>query len=92
MANVKVMYKLFDFVDSLIEKMSDGQAEWKELLESFFFRLLSVFDGVEDPDLHWKGIALVTTEDLPDSVEEINDDFLHDAWSSRRSSDSAIDA
>jgi hypothetical protein len=92
MANVKVMYELFDFVDSLIATMSDGQAEKKALLGSFFFRLLSVFDGVEGPDLHWKGIALVATEDLPDDVEEINDDFLHDAWSSRRPSDSTIDA
>jgi hypothetical protein len=91
MANVKVMYELFDFVDSLIAEISDGQVEKKELLETFFFRLLSAFDGVEGPDLHWKGIALVATEDLPDEVTEINDDFLHDAWSSRRPSNSTID-
>jgi hypothetical protein len=88
MANVKIMYELFDFVDSVVARVSDGQVEKKELLESFFFRLLCVFDGVEGPDLDWKGIALVAAEDLPDGVEEINDEFLHDVWSSRRPSDS----
>ena len=84
MANLKIMYDLFDIIDSLIAELSDGEPEKKDLLESFFFRVLSVFDGVEGPDLGWSGIALVAPEDLPDNVDEINDDFLHDVWSSRQ--------
>lgn len=83
MANLKIMYDLFDIIDSIIAEMSDGEPEKKDFLESFFFRVLGVFDGVEGPDLGWDGIALVAPEDLPDDVDEINDDFLHDAWSSR---------
>jgi|GEM_PF-3001495 len=52
-------------------------------LEGFFFRVLCIFDGIEGKDLSWKGVSLVASEDLPDNVDEINDDFLHDEWSNR---------
>jgi len=83
MANVKKMYELFDIVESVITELSRGNSEKKDLLNTFFTRLLTVLDGQEGLDINWNGIALVAPEDLPDDVEEINDDFLHDAWSNR---------
>ena len=83
MANVKKMYELFDIVESVIKELSQGNSEKKDLLNTFFTRLLTVLDGQEGLDINWNGIALVAPEDLPDDVEEINDDFLHDAWSNR---------
>lgn len=83
MANIKKMYELFDIVESVITELSQGNSEKKDLLNTFFTRLLTILDGQEGLDINWNGIALVAPEDLPDAVEEINDDFLHDAWSNR---------
>ena len=83
MANVKRMWELFDIVDSVILELAEGDSRKEELLTAFFVRLLCVGDGGEGSELEWRGIALVAQEDLPDEVEEINDELLHDAWSSR---------
>lgn len=83
MANVKKMYEFFDIVESVITELSQGNSEKRDLLNTFFTRLLTVLDGQEGLDINWNGIALVAPEDLPDGIEEINDDFLHDAWSNR---------
>ncbi len=83
MTNVAAMWKLFDFVDHLIADTADGDGEKARLLNQFFVRLLSTFDGVEGPDLEWKGIALIAREDLAADAREINDEFLHTAWSER---------
>ena len=83
MANIQKMWELFEVVDALISELAEGDHKKEEMLRVFFFRILSVLDGVEGPSVEWKGIALVAGEDLPEEVEEINDDFLHDAWSSR---------
>lgn len=84
MANVAVMWKLFDFFDHVVADVAEGDDEKAILLNQFLVRLLSTFDGVEGPDLKWKGIALVAREDLPETVQEINDEFLHTAWSEGR--------
>jgi len=84
MANVRKMNEFFDIVDSIITELSQGDVGKKDLLNTFFIRVLTVIDGQEGLDIKWNGIALVAPEDLPDHVEEINDDFLHDAWSDRR--------
>ena len=84
MANVEIMWRFFDFVDSIIADFAQNDNEKVELLESFFFRVLCVLDGVEGPDLDWQGIALVASGDLPDTVDEINDDMLHDVWTARK--------
>jgi hypothetical protein len=82
MASVEKMWTFFDIVDDLINRISQDDDHKRQLLDSFFFRVLTVCDGLEGPE-GWKGIALVATEDLPDEVEEINDGFLHDMWSDR---------
>jgi len=83
MANVRKMYDLFEIIDSLIERQAEGDEERRRLLKGFCFRLFSVLDGLEEPNEDWKGVALVAREDLPEGAEEINDEFLHDAWSNR---------
>lgn len=83
MANVRRMWEFFDTVDSLIGELAAGDDRIRGILCTFFFRVLTICDGLEGPD-GWNGIALVATEDLPGDVEEINDAFLHDAWSERK--------
>lgn len=82
MANVRKMYQFFDIVDDLIKRSSSNDPELSRSLDAFFFRILTICDGLEGPE-GWNGIALVAREDLPAELEEINDEFLHDAWSSR---------
>ena len=77
------MFDLFKATDSLIVEISCGDLQKKNRLDLFCFRLFCLLDGVEMPWDSWRGIALVAREDLPDEVDEINDDFLHDAWRHR---------
>jgi hypothetical protein len=83
MANVKVMYKFFDQVDLIAKNLSSGSEESKVLLDTFFHRVLRICDGLEGPDIDWNGIALVARDDLPENIDEINDDFLNEAWTNR---------
>jgi hypothetical protein len=83
MASVHVMWSFFEMIDSCIMELAQGDPEKKELLDRLVFEMLCIFDGVSSPDSDWNGIVLVATDELPDGVEEINDDFLHDAWSYR---------
>lgn len=83
MSNLKIMFKFFDHVETIINNLSCNDQYKKELLDSFFHRILLVFDGIEGPDIDWNGIALVARTDLPENVDEINDEFLNDAWSNR---------
>jgi hypothetical protein len=83
MPNLARMHQFFDSVDQAIEGISAGDAAKREDLERLLLRVLLICDGLEGPDLEWTGIALVAREDLPDTVEEVNDGFLHDAWSER---------
>jgi hypothetical protein len=79
MANVERMWQFFDAIDYAIEHTAPGDANLRKSLRALVFRILTVCDGLEGPE-GWKGIALVAREDLPPDVEEINDEFLHDAW------------
>jgi len=83
MANVKVMFDFFDTVESLIQELSAHDNNKQDLLNSFFIRLLSVLDGEEGTSIDWRGIALVSRDDLPEAIQEINDEFLHDVWTHR---------
>lgn len=84
MANVAVMEELFDIVEGIITDMAQGDSEKSVLLKQFFVSVLSVMDGLEANDLKsWKGVALIARDDLPKSVPEINDGFLHEMWSER---------
>jgi hypothetical protein len=85
MANVRRMWEFFTVVDDLIENLSEGEPSMKDALDPFFFRVLTICDGLEGPT-GWEGISLVAPEDLPEIVQEINDEFLHDAWSGRQQS------
>lgn len=83
MASVDKMWVFFDMVASAIAELAEGDPNKEELMNTLVVRILSILDGVEGPHLEWNGIALVAQEDLSDNVNTINDDFLHDAWSSR---------
>ncbi|MEN6450108.1 MAG: hypothetical protein ABFC96_06430 [Thermoguttaceae bacterium] len=82
MTNIKMLWRLFDVVDTITSELGRGDEERKDLLDNFFFRFLTVCDGLEGPE-GCRGIALVATEDLPSDVEEINDGFLHELWAER---------
>ena len=86
MANVDKMWVFLDMVASVVAELAEGDPDKKDLMNTLIVRILSILDGVEGPDLEWKGIALVAQDDLPDDVDTINDDFLHDAWCSRKDS------
>jgi hypothetical protein len=83
MDNLTTLEILFRSMDELIEESCLGDADRRQMLERFCFRLLCVFDGIEGPTIGWRGVALVAPSDLPEGVDEINDDFLHDEWSNR---------
>jgi len=78
------MFQLFEELDTLISELSGGEKAKEELLELFSFRFFSILDGVEASDVSWKGVALLAREAVPDTLDEINDDFLHDAWADHR--------
>jgi len=82
--SIEKMYQLFEELDVLIGKVSQDSKETESLLDLFCFRVFSILDGVEASNLSWKGVALVARENVPDSLDEINDDFLHDAWAEHR--------
>ena len=84
MARVDKMHEFFNIADGIIEDMAKGNSERIHMLNTFFIRILSVLDGLEmGNNPAWSGLRLVDPRDLPESVEEINDGFLHDAWSER---------
>jgi hypothetical protein len=84
MSNPALLQQFFHNVDLVIDEMSEGDSAHRELLRQFFFRVLSIIDGVEGADVtQWRGIALIAKEDLKSGLEEINDNFLHELWSER---------
>lgn len=80
MANIRKMHEFFDAVNAIINDMAGEDESRRRMLTEFFVRILSVLDGVEGRDAAWTGLCLVAPEDLPPGTEEINDAFLHDAW------------
>lgn len=83
MANIRKLLKFFELVDNVAIELSGNEHAKRKLLEEFFFRVLTIMDGLEGDSLEWSGIALVEPEDLTDEVAEINDEMLHDSWTSR---------
>ena len=83
MPNVRRMWQFFELIDDRIQRMSSGDERLKALLNEFVISLFTICDGLEGPD-GWSGISLVYTDDLPETVEEINDGFLHEMWSDRK--------
>jgi hypothetical protein len=82
MANINTMFQFFDHVERIIGIIARDEED-KKILDSFFYRVLRVCDGLEGPDIKWIGIALVARADLPEDVNEINDEFLSEAWLNR---------
>ncbi len=82
MSNLTKIWELFELIQDVVDEMALDKDGNKKLLNEFTIRILTILDGLEGP-VGWKGIALVAKEDLPDSIPEINDGFLHELWSER---------